>query len=224
MKILLIEPNKKISQLLSENLTRHGYDIVSGTSATALAVLADTQPELVLFDSNLARYDELLLIKQIRTFSICPIILISSHVSYKTQAVAIDYGADDFVTKPFTYALLLAKINSQVRRVYGEYASEERVISHQTLHYYPEHLTIQHANQTEQLTKKEGQLLQLLVEASPRLVTRDVILTSLWDNKEFIDNNTLSVNITRLRKKINRIGLPNAIINIHSIGYRLNIK
>ncbi|WP_314208273.1 response regulator transcription factor [Vagococcus salmoninarum] len=226
MKIMLVEDDKKIVQLVSEHLEKYDFNVVSPTDLqNVTAFFEKCDPQLVLMDVNLPYYDGFYWTQQIRKTSNCPIIFLSAREGNMDQVMALEYGADDYITKPFSYELLLAKIRSHIRRVYGEYASssEERVYSKMSLSYYPERLELENQGKKELLTKKEGELVELLIEAYPNIVTREAILNKLWDNENFVDDNTLSVNVTRLRRKFFDLGFENGIITVRGKGYRLDL-
>ena len=226
MKIMLVEDDKKIVTLVSEHLEKYGFNVVSPTDFQQVdAFFNQKEPELVLMDVNLPYYDGFYWTQKIRKTSKCPIIFLSARDGNMDQVIALEYGADDYITKPFSYELLLAKIKSHIRRVYGEYAtgSAERVFQIEGLTYYPERLEMEHDEKKEYVTKKEGELVELLVEAYPNIVTREAILNKLWDNENFVDDNTLSVNVTRLRRKFQDLGFENGIITIRGKGYRLSL-
>lgn len=226
MKIMLVEDDRKIVQMVSEHLEKYGFNVVSPTDfQQVLSFFEKEDPKLVLMDVNLPYYDGFFWTQQIRKVSKCPIIFLSAREGNMDQVMALEYGADDYVTKPFSYELLLAKIKSHIRRVYGEYAtsSEERVFSKAGLNYYPERLELERDGHTEFLTKKEGELVELLIDAYPNIVSREAILNKLWDNENFVDDNTLSVNVTRLRRKFQDLGFENGIITVRGKGYRLNL-
>lgn len=226
MKILLVEDDPSIVELVSEHLQKYNYDVYTPESLEkVLECFEQVQPDLVLMDVNLPYYDGFYWTRKIRLSSNCPIIFLSARESNMDQVMALEYGADDYITKPFSYDLLLAKIKSHIRRVYGEYASsnEERVFEKKGLKYYPERLEIHYGDKQEGLTKKEGELVELLITTYPEVVSREDILDRLWDSQFFVDDNTLSVNITRLRKKFQDIGLSNSIVTIRGKGYKLAI-
>lgn len=226
MKIMLVEDDKKIVQLVSEHLEKYGFTIVSPEDFQAVgAFFVEEEPQLVLMDVNLPYYDGFYWTQQIRKKSKCPIIFLSAREGNMDQVMALEYGADDYITKPFSYELLLAKIKSHIRRVYGEYAatSEERIYTKGELNYYPERLELINGDKKEFLTKKEGELVELLMTAYPMIVTREAILNKLWDNENFVDDNTLSVNVTRLRRKFHDLGFKNGIITVRGKGYRLDL-
>lgn len=224
MKIMLVEDDKKIAWLVSEHLQKYGYDVVVPANLKDVMAFFEKEiPDLVLMDVNLPFYDGFYWTKKIRQLSKCPIIFLSARESSMDQVVALDYGADDYITKPFSYDLLLAKVRSHIRRVYGEYAggNEERVYEQNGLRYYPERLEIHYGETVEFVTKKEGELVELLLVTYPEVVSREAILEKLWDTLDFVDDNTLSVNITRLRKKFQDVGLPDSILTVRGKGYKL---
>lgn len=226
MKIMLVEDDRKIIQMVSDHLEKYGFEVVSPTDFQEVALFFEKEaPQLVLMDVNLPYYDGFFWTQQIRKVSKCPIIFLSARDGNMDQVIALEYGADDYITKPFSYELLLAKIKSHVRRVYGEYAtsSEERILTKANLNYYPERLELESSGRTEFLTKKEGELVELLLESYPSIVTREAILNKLWDNENFVDDNTLSVNVTRLRRKFQDLGFAAGIVTIRGKGYRLNL-
>jgi len=176
-----------------------------------------------LLDVNLPRYDGYYWCRQIRTVSTCPIIFISARAGEMDQVMALEYGGDDYITKPFHYEVVMAKIRSQLRRVYGEYApaQEERKVVLQGLTIYPERMEMALGDRHVPLTKNELILLEQLVQHSPRVVSREMLLEALWDDQTFVDENTLNVNITRARKKLQDLGIENATETVRGAGYRL---
>jgi len=181
--------------------------------------------ELVLLDINLPSYDGFYWCRQIRQESTCPVIFISARTGEMDQVMALENGGDDFITKPFHPELVLAKINSQLRRAYGEYASttKERIIEQEGLQLYLERLEIHFDGQIAMLTKKEADILEALLSRYPRVAGREDLLEKLWDDQAFVDENTLNVNVTRVRKKLLEIGIKDAIETVRGVGYRLMI-
>src|SRR5690625_4303528 len=183
------------------------------------------RPEFVLLDIDVPSYDWFYWCRQIRQESICPVIFISARTGEMDQVMALENGGDDFITKPFHPELVLAKINSQLRRAYGEYASitKERIIEQEGLQLYLERLEIHFDGQIAMLTKKEADILEALLSRYPRVAGREDLLEKLWDDQAFVDENTLNVNITRVRKKLLEIGIKDAIETVRGVGYRLMI-
>ena len=139
------------------------------------------------------------------------------------QVMALENGGDDYITKPFHYEVVLAKIRSHLRRAYGSYAQnqEERKLQSGSLSLYPERLVIQFRGETAELTQKEAILLEALLLKQGRVVTRERLLDLMWEDQHFIDDNTLNVYITRVRKKLKDLGLEEAVETIRGAGYRL---
>lgn len=223
---MIVEDDQKIAELLQSHINKFGY---KGVIATNFEHILDTfesiQPDLVLLDINLPHFDGFYWCCQIRTISTCPIIFISARSGEMEQVMALEHGADDYITKPFHYEVVMAKIRSHFRRIYGEYAPkiEERVVERSGLILYPESMELTLTNLTMALTKKETVLMETLLQRCPNIVSREKILEKLWDDYVYVDDNTLSVNITRVRKKLEGLGIKNAIETVRGAGYRLKI-
>ncbi|MGU3442999.1 response regulator transcription factor [Bacillus cereus] len=225
-KIMIVEDDQKISKLLKSHINKYGYEaIVTENFEHVLEQFQDIQPDLVLIDINLPNFDGFYWCRQIRTVSTCPIIFISARSGEMEQVMALENGADDYITKPFHYEVVMAKVRSHLRRIYGEYAPkpEERIVQQAGLKLYPEKMELQLNNITCALTKRETFLMEALLQRSPNIVSREKILEKLWDDYTYVDDNTLSVNITRVRKKLESIGIKNALETVRGAGYRLKI-
>ncbi|RFB14884.1 DNA-binding response regulator [Bacillus sp. HNG] len=225
-KILIIEDDPKIAEYLQFYINKYGYE--SFIVADFDNVMDDFQkhkPDLVLLDINLPSYDGYFWCRQIRKHSICPVIFISARVGEMDQVMALENGGDDFITKPFHPEIVIAKIRSQLRRAYGEYANqaEERVLEIEGLKLFPERLELTYKNETVSLSRKEADLIESLIERYPRVAGREDLLEKLWDDQMYVDENTLNVNITRVRKKFEGVGLKGAVETVRGAGYRLNI-
>ncbi|GAA0732212.1 response regulator transcription factor [Clostridium oceanicum] len=228
-KIMIVEDDKNIAKLLADYIERYEYEtLVVEDFNNVLDVFSIEKPDLVLLDINLPKYDGYFWCSRIRGKSLCPIIFISARDSEMNQVMAIESGADDYITKPFYYEVVLAKIKGQLRRAYGEYSNKdsdkERVVEIEGLLLYPERLEISFGNEEINLSKKEMELLEVIIKKYPKVATREVLLEKLWDDQNFVDENTLNVNITRVRKKLNEIGINNSIETVRGSGYKLNVS
>lgn len=225
-KILIVEDDAKIAELLQSYLGRYGYEgkIVKNYDQVLLE-FEQFQPHLVLLDINLPTFDGYYWCRQIRMVSTCPIIFISARGGDMDQVMALENGGDDYITKPFHYEVVMAKIRSHLRRVYGEYAPKlsERIVELEGLSLYPERLEVSLNGNTAILTKKEAELLEMFLRCYPKIMSRNKILEKLWDDMVFVDDNTVSVNMTRLRKKLAELGIEGAIETVRGAGYRLNL-
>lgn len=224
--ILIVEDDRKIAELLQSYIVKYGYHVIVTTDFEhVLQQFQQEQPDLVLLDVNLPSYDGYYWCRQIRAHSICPVIFISARAGEMDQIMALENGADDYITKPFDYGIVIAKIRSHLRRAYGEYASkhEELIWHKEGLALYPERLELHYNNQSVLLTKKEADIIESLIERHPRVASREALLEKLWDDQTYVDENTLNVNITRVRKKFLDLGLIDALETVRGIGYRLHI-
>ncbi|MRN51680.1 response regulator transcription factor [Paenibacillus monticola] len=225
--ILIVEDDAKLAGLLSVYLSKYDFNTIRVEDFNAvLATFKECSADLVLLDVNLPRYDGFYWCRQIRKTSICPILFISARDSGMDQVMALENGGDDYITKPFHYEVVLAKIRSHLRRAYGSYAQtqEERKIHSGGLTLYPERYVIQFGGQSAELTQKEAILLEALLLKEGRVVTRERLLDLMWEDQHFIDDNTLNVYITRVRKKLKDLGLEDLVETVRGAGYRLNIS
>ncbi len=203
---------------------KYGYEAVITEQFDAIIECFElANPDLVLLDINLPSFDGYYWCRQIRKISTCPILFISARSGEMDQVMALENGGDDFITKPFHYEVVMAKIRSSLRRAYGEYApkGKERMVELKGLTLYVERMEVAKEESIISLTKKETVLLEMLMERSPRVVSREAILEKLWDDQNFVDENTLNVNITRVRKKLQELRIGHAIETVRGAGYRL---
>ncbi|NLT95841.1 MAG: response regulator transcription factor [Clostridia bacterium] len=224
---MLVEDDVSIARLLSSQIEKYGYKtVIVKDFAKVLDIFIAENPHLVLLDINLPKYDGYYWCRKIRQVSTKPIILISARDSEMDQVLGIESGADDYITKPFYYEVVIAKIKSQLRRCYGEFAhdvSEEKKIEYEGLTLFPERPELYFNNNKTVLTKKEAVLAEALMGMAPRAVSREMLMEKLWDHQTFIDENTLNVNVARLRKKLQEIGIDDAVETVRGYGYRLNV-
>ncbi|GIO61732.1 response regulator transcription factor [Paenibacillus cineris] len=223
-KILIVEDDPKIAGLLQSHIQKYGDEaIVIYDFDRVLDEFTAAAPHIVLLDVNLPSFDGYYWCRQIRQVSTCPIVFISARNEKMDQVMALENGGDDYITKPFHYEIVMAKIRSQLRRVYGDYAAAgERTVEQAGLVLYPERMEMKLGDKRISLTRKETILIETLLERSPRLVSRETILEKLWDDT-FVDDNTLSVNITRVRKRLAELGIGEALETVRGSGYRLNM-
>jgi two-component system, OmpR family, response regulator YxdJ len=225
-KIMIIEDDKKIAEYLCSYIEKYQYEVtIAKDFENIMDTFRDVQPDLILLDINLPSYDGYYWCRQIRKESICPVIFISARTGEMDQVMALENGGDDFITKPFHPDIVMAKIRSQMRRAYGEYAikSEERVVAKEGLTLYPERLELEFKQHVTQLTKKEADIIESLLERYPRVAGRQDLLVKLWDDQVYVDENTLNVNITRVRKKFQEIGIEDVVETVRGAGYRLRV-
>ncbi|MGZ0050958.1 response regulator transcription factor [Brevibacillus gelatini] len=221
--IMIVEDDPKINQLLQEQLEKYGFQTVNVEHFDrVMEVFVSKRPDLVLLDVNLPKFDGFYWCRQMRQESNCPILFISARESKMDQVMALENGADDYITKPFDYDVVLAKIRSQLRRAYGQYAAQEgeRTVEVAGLKLFLERMELSINDTKIELSKKEALLLEALMNQYPRVVSRERLLEKLWD-EQFVDENTLNVYITRVRGKLKDIGLEGAVETVRGSGYRL---
>nr|WP_074951919.1 response regulator transcription factor [Alicyclobacillus macrosporangiidus] len=229
-RIFLVEDDAALASYLKQQLERFGYEVHVAEELRNVAEEARrVQPDLILLDINLPYYDGFYWCRQIRSFSKTPIIFLSARDGSMDQVYALDSGGDEYITKPFHPDVLMAKIRALLRRTYGEYAeiprlgeavSDTVVIGHVKIDLRK--LVVESDERTESLTKTEGTLLRELLAANGQVVARDTLLETIWDDAEFVDDNTLTVNVARLRRKLGSFGLGGAIVTVRGLGYRLD--
>ncbi|MBU3129311.1 response regulator transcription factor [Clostridium tagluense] len=224
-KIYIVEDDLSISNLLQEYIGKYGFEVrVVVNFHRVMIGFNEFNPDLVLLDVNLPEFDGFYWCKKIRQQSKIPIIFISARDSGMDQVMALESGADDYITKPFYFDVVIAKIKSHIRRAFGDYAPkvEERIFEVDSLKFYPERSEIEFNGEKLIITKREGVLLACIMEKYPKIVSRDFLLEKIWDDIEFVEENTLSVNISRIRKRLQVLGINMGIETIRGAGYRLN--
>ncbi|GKV56730.1 DNA-binding response regulator [Sporosarcina sp. NCCP-2222] len=223
-RIFIVEDDKKIAGLLAETLRKYQYDVaIVEDFDNIVEECGAFEPHLILLDINLPSYDGYYWCRQLRQHTTCPIIFISARSGDMDQVFALENGGDDFITKPFHYEIVLAKIRSHLRRSFGEYApnQSERTVKTGLLTLYVERMELHVRDLVIPLQKKECVILELLLDASPKVVSRETLLEELWDDQSFVDENTLNVNMTRVRKKLGDYDVKSTIETVRGSGYRL---
>lgn len=219
-RIYMIEDDPSICALVSELLEKWGYQVKTAENFDAvLEEFASFQPHLVLMDINLPSYDGFFFAGKIRQLSNVPILFLSSRSNNMDIVMAMNMGGDDFVTKPFATDVLVAKISALIRRTYDYGTQISQLLEHRGLLLNLSDYTICFEGKTEELTKNEFRILKLLLNRKGQIMSRDEIMRDLWEDESFVDDNTLTVNINRLRKKIAQIGLETFIHTKKGEGY-----
>ncbi|MGD6774816.1 MULTISPECIES: response regulator transcription factor [Bacillaceae] len=224
-KIMLIEDDRQLSELVGNHLERYSYKIhYPKDFQYIIESFTEVQPDLILLDINLPYYDGYFLCRSIRQQSTVPIIIISARSTEMDQIMAMELGADDYITKPFTFELLHTKVKATIRRVYGEYASRVTgEISTEGLKLDSQTLVVQFEGNREELSKNEYILLKKLIEQHNTYIPRETLIEAVWDSLNFVDDNTLTVNMTRIKQKLSSLGLRNVITSKRGVGYMLSV-
>lgn len=220
MKIAIIEDNEKIRNELSEFLRKYDYDTVEIINFhTVVEDVLKAKPHLILLDINLPVYDGYFVCREIRAKSNIPIIIVTSRASEVDELMTMNLGADDFITKPYNTQILLAHISSILKRTYQQMISEEVVCDTIILNLSKSMVLC--GEQETPLSKNELRILHLLMKNKGFILSRDNIMDALWQSNEFVDDNTLTVNINRLRKKLESIGAKDFITTKRGQGYMI---
>ncbi|MHA2890600.1 response regulator transcription factor [Bacillus cereus] len=225
-KIMIIEDEPKIGEMLQSHIKKYDFNaIVTGGFDNILDVFSNIQPHVVLIIVNSINSDGYEWCREIRLISICPIFFISESSEKMDQINALENGADDYIIKPISLEVLISKIQSYLRRVYGEYAQKtvERTVQQSGLILYPERGVLQLNDNVISLTKNEALLIDILLKEYPYTVSRETILQKLWHDKKYEDENILSINVTRIRKKLEKIGIRRALKAVRGKGYCMKI-
>lgn len=220
MKIMIVEDDETVRELVSENLQKWGFETIEVTDfKNVLTIFEEKQPHLVLLDINLPVFDGYYWVQKIREISKAPVIFISSRDTNADSIMSMNMGGDDYVTKPFSTDILIAKVNALLRRTYDYSKSDSSMITHGGLTLNMENSTLNIDSTSVELSKNEFQLLLILMKNQGKIVSREKLLRALWDDERFVDDNTLTVNINRLRKKIEGAGIASYIETKVGQGY-----
>lgn len=223
-KVLIIEDDLKIAEAVGEFLGRHGFGVTVITEfASVEAQIWAGDPHLILLDVSLPYVDGFHLCRAIRRRSSLPILFLSARAGEMEQIFGMESGADDYITKPFSLDLLLAKVRSALRRAYGELSPQAAMIKVGPLELDLGAAEVRAYGLRQALSRTELLLIQRLMANPGRLVSRESCLEAAWDDAAFVDDNTLSVNMTRLRSKLAAIGLEGAVASKRGLGYMLTL-
>ncbi|PFR96907.1 response regulator transcription factor [Priestia megaterium] len=223
MKILIVEDDDKIYELVKEKFEQWSFEVAGVEDfQKVMEVFIAEKPELVILDVNLPVYDGFYWCQQIRTVSKTPIVFLSSREHPMDIVMAMNVGADDYIQKPFNLDVLVAKVQALLRRTYSygdtisdviEWSGAVLDLKKGSLHYNDQEI---------HLTKNEFFILRLLLEERGKIVSREELMRRLWEDEKFVSDNTLSVNITRIRTKLEEIGLNDKIVTKKGQGYLVN--
>ena len=217
--VMIIDDNEQLQNEIGNLLTINGYSVLKPKAFDKIPqIVKDNSPELILLDINLPNDDGFKICTEIRSFSKVPIIFITSRNTNIDELMAITLGGDDFITKPYNTQILLARINALIKRAYPNESNLD-IIEHNWLKLNILTSTIEHNGNSKELTKNELKILYYLLINKGKIVSRAEIMEYLWDSSMFVNDNTLTVNITRIRNKVEEIGLEDFIKTKRGQGY-----
>lgn len=220
MKLMIVEDEVMIRNLLGETIEKWGHSIVKvETFDDILQLFIQQNPHLVLLDINLPIFDGYYWCNKIREVSKVPIIFISSRTSPMDMIMAMNMGGDDFIQKPFDTDVLSAKINALLRRTYSYLDTQQSVLEHVGVVLNLDDWDVSYDTKKTSLTKTEFTILKMLIQHKGAIVSRHKLMRSLWKDENFVDDNTLTVNINRLRKKLMELGKEDFITTKKGEGY-----
>ncbi len=218
-KLMIIEDSNVIRDELKSLLTKYGYEVLAPEEfENIIEYINNNQPNLILLDINLPVFDGFYICREIRKVSNVPIIIVTSRDSEVDELMSMNLGADDFVTKPYNTQILLARINSILKRAYGKIDNMD-IITYKELKFDLSKGTIEANGQVLDLSKNELKILSYLIKNKGKIISREKLMNYMWNSDVFVDDNTLSVNVNRLRKKIEEIGLKDYIETKRGLGY-----
>jgi DNA-binding response OmpR family regulator len=218
-KILIVEDDPVIASLLVDGLNKWGYESEAiGDFMKVTDTFIEYQPHLVLLDISLPFYNGYYWCNEIRKISKVPIVFLSSHTENMDVIMAMNMGGDDYLTKPISLDLVVAKLQAILRRTYAYY-TEIATLAVKGVILNLNDTTLCFEDKKLELTKNEFKIMQILMENKNNIVTRDQLMKKLWDSDSFIDDNTLTVNVNRLRKKLEDCGLADFINTKKGLGY-----
>ncbi|MBD5477453.1 MAG: response regulator transcription factor [Lachnospiraceae bacterium] len=223
-KILIVEDDSTISEQIGKYLNRWGYETACAEDfENVLQQFISFDPQLVLLDIGLPFYNGYYWCSEIRKISQVPVVFISSASDNMNIVMAMNMGGDDFIMKPFDLEVLLAKVQAILRRTYS-FQKQSSVMEYGNVILNLTDMSLLYQGTRIELSKNEFRILQILYENAGNTVSRENIMKRLWDNECFVDDNTLTVNMNRLRKKLEEMGIHDFILTKKGVGYQLAAK
>lgn len=222
-KIMIVEDDRDIAKLLSDHLIKFGFDVYGCQDFQRIVEEFEAEnPHLIILDINLPAYDGFYWCSKLRLKTSCPILFLSSRNADSDQVFAIMNGGDDYITKPFSFEVVTAKVNAHLRRVYGEYANN--VVDEQTCGdciFSKNKLTLKCGGKVVELSKTEAGVIGLMFLKYPDVVSRELLLNEIWDDENFVEENTLNVVMSRIRRRLEGIDSKLTIKSVRGLGYRI---
>lgn len=220
-RILVVEDDEVIARTVKAHLEGWNFEVTCIENfSNIMQEFAAFAPQLVLMDIKLPFFNGYHWCNEIRKVSKVPVIFVSSASDNMNIVMAVNMGGDDFIAKPFDLDVLTAKIQAMIRRTY-DFTGQSIIIEHNGMILNLSEATLLYQNEKVELTKNELRILQLLMDNKDKVVSRDTIMVKLWEDDNYVDENTLSVNVNRLRKKLEMVGLKDIILTKKGIGYRI---
>lgn len=224
--VLIIEDDATIAQGLSKTLLQYGLETVCVQQfETVDQEVKKVNPHLILLDINLPYYNGFYWCTKIRKITHCPILILSAREGASDQVMALENGADDYICKPFYNDVVIAKVRSHLRRCYGDYKGDEggMVVQKEGLILDKGEMLLKYQQQKAYLSHKEVILLEAILLKHPNAIRREQLLERVWDNQNFVDENTLNVNIARIRRKLEDVGLAGCLATVRGYGYKMDL-
>ncbi len=218
-RILIVEDDMTIAKVLAAHLEKWGYETRCAENfKNIMNDFLDFEPQLLMWDIGLPFFNGFHWCQEIRKVSQVPIMFLSSLDDNMNIVMAMNMGGDEFIEKPFDLNVVTAKVQALLRRTYA-FQGSSNLLEHDGIMLNLGDATVLYQDQKVELTKNEFRILQILFERAGKIVSRDEIIERLWDSDEFIDDNTLTVNVARLRKKLESVGRKDMIRTKKGIGY-----
>ena len=218
-RILIVEDDMTIAKVLAAHMEKWGYETRCAENfKNIMNDFLDFEPQLLMLDIGLPFFNGFHWCQEIRKVSQVPIMFLSSLDDNMNIVMAMNMGGDEFIEKPFDLNVVTAKVQALLRRTYA-FQGSSNLLEHDGIMLNLGDATVLYQDQKVELTKNEFRILQILFERAGKIVSRDEIIERLWDSDEFIDDNTLTVNVARLRKKLESVGRKDMIRTKKGIGY-----
>ena len=218
-KIILIEDDEIIREELQFFFEKYGYEVKAPIDFDHIIEYVENEnANLILLDINLPVFDGYYICREIRKTSDVPIIMVTSRDSDVDELISMNLGADDFITKPYNTEILLARVTNILRRTSGDFKMNH-ILIYRDFNLNLSNATVTYQDKSVELTKNEVKILSCLINNRGNIVKRDSLIETLWKSDYFVDDSTLTVNINRLRKKLEEIGIENPIATRRSLGY-----
>ena len=220
MKVYLIEDDLSIFELIRERFAQWTIEVIGPTDFQHIMDdFLTEQPQLIIIDIQLPVFDGFHWCREIRSISKVPILFLSSRDHPMDMVMAMQMGADDFVQKPFHMEVLLAKVQALFRRTYDYKEQPTEIVRWHGAMIDYDRATVEYNGKQIELTKNELFILKVLLKTSGQIVSRDELMRKLWDDERFVNDNTLTVNVNRLRQRLDEIGLKAVIVTKKGLGY-----